>query len=95
MTRLYFPNEDELALDFLANDEIPRAYQTYGYHTWADFEQLGKRFQLGAATEIILDKIKKRKSEILKLVEVSFLAAELKEKYNKNLLERFKVLGIR
>lgn len=94
MTRIYFPNEDEFALDFLKNDEIPATHQTHGYHTWADFQQLGKRLELGTATEIIHEKIKKRKSEILSLIDASFLPTTLKEKYGQNLLERLRMLGI-
>jgi serine/threonine-protein kinase HipA len=96
MTRLYFPNESELALDFLMNDEFPREYQSVGFFTRPDFEELGSRIDLIAtATSVIFDKINKRKSEIFELVDSSFLTPEKKIAFKDKVAERMKKLNLK
>ncbi|MGE0631233.1 MAG: type II toxin-antitoxin system HipA family toxin [Pseudobdellovibrionaceae bacterium] len=95
MTRLYLPNEHELALAPLKDDETPEAFKTFGYLTRPDFEQLALKIGLTtAAAALFFEKIKKRKNEIFELIDNSFLGDSLKEKYRTNLVERMKQLKI-
>ncbi len=95
MTKLYFPNESELALDFLMNDEFPKAYQSVGFFTRPDFEELGAKIGLKpAATSMIFDKIRKRKEAIFELIQAIFLGSKKKLSYQEKIHERMKKLAL-
>ncbi len=95
MTRLYFPEENELALDFLKDDELPKEYQTVGFYTRPDFEELGIKIGLTLpAVSVIFDKVKKRVEDLSDLVKASFLTESRKQQYLTNMQQRLAKLRI-
>lgn len=95
MTRLYFKDESDFALDFLQGDFGPNHFSTAGFYNRSDFYDLGTKIGLTKpAADIIFDKITKKKNEIFKLIEASFLSDLKKNEYNENLKNRLKKLNI-
>ncbi len=95
MTRLYFPEESELALSLLKDDAVPSSYQTVGWYTRPDFEQIGIRIGLtSAAMAIFFEKIRRKKIQIFDLISSSFLSTEMKEQYKFNVTQRLTKLGL-
>ncbi len=86
MTRMYFPGEQELALDLLKDDNFSVSHKNTGFYTRPDFEELGAKIGLPpAATAVIFSKIKERKNELFELVSASFLSMEKKKFYLEHL----------
>ncbi|MGK5088281.1 hypothetical protein WDW86_12045, partial [Bdellovibrionota bacterium FG-2] len=68
-------------------------YNQYGYHTGADFLEFGHRIGIGErASQQFLEKTKKKKEDILALVERCYLSVAMKKKYFEELRGRFERL---
>lgn len=96
MTSFYSPAENEMALDFLENDETPKIHEEVGWFTRPDFEDLGRRIGLTTpATAIIFDRIRKSESEIFELISDSFLSVGMKKLYKEKVIQRLIKLGLK
>jgi serine/threonine-protein kinase HipA len=82
-TRLHINDEDfALKNQLFENDMESAAYQTHGHHTYHDFYDFGIKIGLAIVRlKRILNNFLQHKEQIEKLVQASYLNAELKEKY--------------
>lgn len=95
MTRMYSTYEKDLALDLLANDELPKESDAVGFLTKADFIEFGARINLlPPAMELVFEKIRKKSDEIFNLIDSSFLSDQRKAEYKDNVINRMQKLKI-
>lgn len=92
-TRLYFPNETEMALDFLHDDELTPTRKKPGYYSRADFDELARRLELNEkATKKLYTEFINKKDDAITLINNSFLPDEFKENYQKQMAQRLEKL---
>jgi serine/threonine-protein kinase HipA len=83
-TRVYLPDEAELALEdgLLSGGEFTREYSALGFYSRADFRELGLRLGIPeAAFQSILETVSNKRDDIFSLVKSSFLSDDMKSAY--------------
>ena len=91
-TKLHSPGENDMALT-LFKDAFSEAYQEIGFYTYFDFLQLGNKLGIREARVIrIIDEFRNDRSEILDLIERSFLRGDIKDLYKDYYKDRVKRL---
>lgn len=95
MTKLYFPNERDMALELLKDGEASPEFDDTGFLTRVDFDLLGKRIGLSdAAREIAFYEMSRRINTAIELIGRSFLSAPMKQKYLETFNSRAKKLDL-
>jgi len=88
-TRLYFRSEAVLALDLFEDGTFTPSYGACGYYAWADFLELARRVSLTErAAERARREILGQIPRARELIHSGMLPADLRERYERQLLER-------
>jgi len=91
---IHLPNESRLALDLLADDELPRGVATNGFETGRDFLDLAVRLGMNERrATALLAKIQESRKPVLELLERFFLTEAAKDAYRALFLDRLKALA--
>ncbi len=95
MTFLYFPSEEDLALDLLRNDEFSPEFKQNGFFTRADFNLLATRISLPpSGAVLVFNEMKKKLPQAFELIKRGFLSDKMKEKYQLHFTQRAKKLEL-
>ncbi|WP_020527107.1 HipA domain-containing protein [Flexithrix dorotheae] len=94
-TKLHNPTESDLALS-LFKDEFTKAFEAYGFYTYQDFFEFGKKIGIKVSrAEKIIAPFQKENKLVFKLIQNSFLNEAQKEIYIKNYLDRIKRMNMK
>ena len=92
---LHLPDETRLALDLLADDQIPHGVETHGYETGRDLLDLARRMgMLPQRAAAMLQRVLTSREPVLDLIDRSFLTDAAKRSYKTLFLDRMRALAL-
>ncbi len=81
-TYLHTPNEPAMALDLFADDYYTEPYDTLGYFSYTDFVEFGQKIGIQPKRLVrIIDDFTKKSLKVKKMIDNSFLDANIKDIY--------------
>jgi len=90
---LHLPNESRTALELFEEYET-KSFEANGFYAYDDFIAFGERLGLSLKmVESIIKTFLGNEPKVLKLLEVSFLSDEAKERYETLYLDRVRAIG--
>ena len=94
-TAVHFPSEPTATgLEFFADGHYTAAYEKLGFHSAADFVELGAAFGVGEAeTREMISRFFARREAVEQAVAASRLSAEAKERYLAKFRDRLRALA--
>lgn len=93
---IHLPNESRLALDLLADDEIPRGIESHGFETGSDFLDLAGRLgMIPRRAAAMLDRVLSSGEPALDLVQRSLLTDPAKHAYTALFRDRLNALALK
>ncbi|MBR6022652.1 MAG: HipA domain-containing protein [Kiritimatiellae bacterium] len=94
-TAVHFPNEPSAtALDFFADGHFTPAYETLGFHSSADFVELGAAFGVpGNEVREALALFAARRDAVERRIAVSRLSAEARTRYLSKFADRLRAIS--
>ena len=93
-TRIHTPHESDMALSLF--DELPKAYEAFGFYTYEDFYLFGQTLGIKASrVKNIVEEFSEEKRLVKTLIGRSFLKEEIKEVYFRLYLDKLTRLKLR